>query len=62
MTAVTEAGAVVMPGSPGYYHHPKSVQDMVDMIAGRILDHLGVDSEMLQEWTGPEPAAYADSD
>ncbi len=62
MTAVTEAGAIVMPGSPGYYHQPKSVQDMVDMIAGRILDHLGVDSKLLQEWTGPEPAAYAETE
>lgn len=60
MTAVTEAGAVVLPGSPGYYQDPKSIQDLVDMIAGRILAHLGVDSEFLKEWTGPEPASYAD--
>lgn len=62
MTAVTEAGAIVLPGSPGYYHHPESVQDLVDMVAGRILDHLGVDSELLKEWTGPEPAEYAETD
>ncbi len=62
MTAVTEAGAIVLPGSPGYYHHPKSVQDMVDMIAGRILAHLGVDSALLKEWTGPEPATFAEQD
>lgn len=62
MTAVTEAGAIVLPGSPGYYHQPKSVQDLVDMIAGRILDHLGVDSDLLREWTGPEPATYAEID
>lgn len=62
MTAVTEAGAVVLPGSPGYYHQPKSVQDMVDMIAGRILDHLGVDSGLMKEWTGPEPAEYVEAD
>lgn len=62
MTAVTEAGAVVLPGSPGYYHQPKSVQDMVDMIAGRILDHLGVSTDMLQEWTGPEPPEYAETE
>lgn len=60
MTAVTEAGAVVLPGSPGYYHDPKSVQDLVDMVAGRILAHLGVDSSMLKEWTGPEPASYSE--
>ena len=62
MTAVTEAGAIVLPGSPGYYHRPESVQDLIDMIAGRILDHLGVESNLLKAWTGPEPAAYTDSD
>jgi 4-hydroxy-3-polyprenylbenzoate decarboxylase len=60
MTAVTEAGAIVLPGSPGFYHDPKSVQDLVDMVAGRILAHLGVDSTLMKEWTGPEPAGYAE--
>lgn len=62
MTAVTEAGAIVLPGSPGYYHRPSSVQDLVDMVAGRILSHLGVDSALLKEWTGPEPTVYAEQE
>jgi 4-hydroxy-3-polyprenylbenzoate decarboxylase len=62
MTAVTEAGGIVLPGSPGYYHRPSSIQDLVDMVAGRILSHLGVDSSLLKEWTGPEPAAYSEQD
>lgn len=62
MTAVTEAGAIVLPGSPGYYHRPSSVQDLVDMVAGRILSHLGVDSPLLKEWTGPEPPIYAEQE
>lgn len=62
MTAVTEAGAIVLPGSPGYYHRPDSVQDMVDMIAGRILAHLGIESIFLKAWTGPEPATYSERD
>ena len=37
MTAVTEAGAIVMPAMPGFYHHPESIQDLVDMVAGRVL-------------------------
>jgi 4-hydroxy-3-polyprenylbenzoate decarboxylase len=52
MTAVTEAGAVVMPAMPGFYHPPKSVDDLVDMIAGRVLDGLGVDSNLLKRWQG----------
>ena len=60
MTAVTEAGAIVLPGSPGFYHHPSSVQDLVDMVAGRVLSHLGVRTSLLTQWTGPEPAGYAE--
>jgi len=52
MTAVTEAGAIVMPAMPGFYHLPKSVDDLVDMIAGRVLDGLGVDSNLLKRWQG----------
>jgi 4-hydroxy-3-polyprenylbenzoate decarboxylase len=52
MTAVTEAGAIVMPAMPGFYHLPKSVDDLVDMIAGRVLDGLGVDSNLLRRWQG----------
>ena len=56
MVAVTEAGAIVMPAMPGFYHDPKSIQDLVDMVAGRVLAHLGVQSDMLKPWLGPDPA------
>lgn len=52
MIAVTEAGAIVMPAMPGFYHLPESVDDLVDMIAGRVLDGLGVDSNLLRRWQG----------
>ena len=52
MTAVTEAGAIVLPASPGFYHRPQSVQDLVDAVAGRILHHLGAGSELMKAWRG----------
>ena len=52
MTAVTKAGAIVLPASPGFYHNPKSINDLVDMISGRILYHLGLESDLLQVWNG----------
>ncbi len=52
MTAVTEAGAIVLPGSPGFYHHPESIDDLVDMVAGRILHHLGADDSLMLAWRG----------
>ena len=62
MTAVTEAGAIVLPASPGFYHSPKSIQDLVDGVAGRVIHHLGVTTPLLREWRGPQPSAYAPSD
>ena len=59
MTAVTEAGAVVLPASPCFYHHPVSIRDLVDAIAGRILHHLGVETQLAAEWRGPAPAEFA---
>lgn len=57
MTTVTEAGAVVMPAAPGLYHRPQSVEEMVDFIVFRILDHLGVRDPDAQRWmASPEPA------
>ena len=41
MLRVTDAGAVVLPASPGLYHHSKSVADLVDFVVDRILDHIG---------------------
>ena len=60
MTLVTEAGAIVLPGSPGFYHRPQSVQDLVDMVAGRILHHLGVDSDLTQAWQGIDDPPHRD--
>ena len=52
MVAATEAGAIVLPASPGFYHNPESIDDLIDMIAGRILYHLGLESDLLQVWGG----------
>ena len=52
MVAATEAGAIVLPASPGFYHNPETIDDLVDMIAGRILYHLGLESDLLQVWDG----------
>jgi 4-hydroxy-3-polyprenylbenzoate decarboxylase len=52
MLTVTEAGAEVLPAMPGFYHHPKSVDDLVDFIVGRILDRLGLESALVKRWRG----------
>ncbi len=50
MLKLSHAGAVIMPPNPGFYHHPQSVQDMVDFVVARILDHLKVEHALVQKW------------
>jgi 4-hydroxy-3-polyprenylbenzoate decarboxylase len=60
MTAVTEAGAIVLPASPGFYHRPQNINDLIDMVAGRILASLGIASPVMKPWLGPEPTSYSE--
>lgn len=50
MAAVTRAGAVVMPAMPGFYGLPRRVEDLVDFMVAKALDHLGVPNELLARW------------
>ncbi len=50
MTAVTRAGAVVLPAMPGWYHQPKSLDDLIDFVVSRICDQLGVENAMIPRW------------
>jgi len=50
LTLATEAGAIVLPAAPGFYHKPQSVRDLVDFVVQRVLDHLGVDSDLVKRW------------
>ena len=57
LVAVTEAGAVVIPAAPGFYHRPTSIAELVDFIVQRVLDQLGLDIEIARRWTGDECAS-----
>ena len=54
MLALCRAGAVVLPPMPGFYHAPRTVEDMVDFVVARILDHLGVPHQLVPRWSGAE--------
>jgi 4-hydroxy-3-polyprenylbenzoate decarboxylase len=60
MTRLTRAGATIMPAAPGFYHRPQSIDDMVDFVVARILDHLGVDHRLGKRWRSGEEPAPAD--
>jgi flavin prenyltransferase len=50
MQAIHEAGAVVLPASPGFYHGAESVADLVDFVVARICDQLGVANSLMTRW------------
>jgi 4-hydroxy-3-polyprenylbenzoate decarboxylase len=54
MLRLTHAGAIVMPAAPGFYHRPASIDDLVNFIVARVLDHLGVAHRLVARW-GSEP-------
>ncbi|MFT3848482.1 MAG: flavin prenyltransferase UbiX [Propionivibrio sp.] len=57
MLRLTRAGAVVLPPNPGFYHHPKSVDDLVDFVVARILDQVAVPHALMQRWGEQEEDA-----
>jgi len=50
LVAAAEAGATVLPAAPGFYHRPTQVQELVDFIVQRVLDHLEVDVQVAKRW------------
>ena len=50
MLKLARLGCVILPANPGFYHHPESVQDMVDFVVARILDHLEIPHHLMPRW------------
>ncbi|MEI6740410.1 MAG: flavin prenyltransferase UbiX [Gemmatimonadaceae bacterium] len=50
LTQVTRAGAIVIPAAPGFYHRPTSINELVDFMVARILDHLDVPHQLGKRW------------
>jgi flavin prenyltransferase len=50
LTQVTRAGAIVIPAAPGFYHRPTTIEELVDFIVARVLDHLQVDHTLGKRW------------
>lgn len=50
LTQVTEAGAIVIPAAPGFYHRPTKISELVDFIVQRVVDQLGLPIEIGKRW------------
>ena len=54
MLTLTRAGAIVLPASPGFYHRPNDIDDLVKFVVARVLDHLDVEHDLVPRWgSGP---------
>jgi flavin prenyltransferase len=54
LVTVTEAGAVVIPAAPGFYHRPSTIAELVDSIVQRVLDQLDLEIDIARRWTGDD--------
>ncbi len=50
MLKLTRMGAVVIPASPGFYHQPKTIEDLIDFVVARVLDQCGIDQDIMPRW------------
>jgi 4-hydroxy-3-polyprenylbenzoate decarboxylase len=60
LLALHDAGAVVLPASPGFYSAPTTLAQLVDFIAAKVLDAIGVEHDLITRWTGELGAARAE--
>jgi 4-hydroxy-3-polyprenylbenzoate decarboxylase len=52
MLRLARLGVTILPASPGFYHKPKTVEDLVNHVVGKVLDSLGLETNLFQRWTG----------
>ncbi len=50
MLKLSQMGVTIMPASPGFYHQPRSIDDLVNFVVARILDHIGVKHNLVSRW------------
>lgn len=62
MAAATEAGAIVAPANPGFYLLPQSLDDIIDFVAGRVLDLLAIEHDLNIRWGENEPSGTESTD
>jgi 4-hydroxy-3-polyprenylbenzoate decarboxylase len=52
LTRAAEAGAIILPAAPGFYHGPKTIDDLVDQVVTKITDRLGLRLDLIRRWGG----------
>jgi 4-hydroxy-3-polyprenylbenzoate decarboxylase len=52
MLKLSRLGVVILPASPGFYHAPMTIDDLVNHVVGKVLDLLGVEGDLFKRWAG----------
>jgi 4-hydroxy-3-polyprenylbenzoate decarboxylase len=52
MSKLADAGAVILPAMPGFYHRPKTMDDIIDHVVGKVLDQFDIDHGLFRRWGG----------
>ena len=55
MLKLARLGVMILPASPGFYFHPKTLSDLVDHVAGKTLNALGLEQNLFEKWRGQYP-------
>ena len=50
MLQLSQQGVTIMPAAPGFYHKPESIDDLIDFMVARVLDHLGLEQKLVARW------------
>jgi 4-hydroxy-3-polyprenylbenzoate decarboxylase len=52
LTTITEAGGVIIPAAPGFYHRPTKIEELVDFVVQRVIDQVGLEIQLAPRWNG----------
>jgi len=55
LSMAADMGAHILPPVPSFYHHPKTIEDIIDQTIGKIFDYFGIEHSLFQRWSGDRP-------
>jgi 4-hydroxy-3-polyprenylbenzoate decarboxylase len=60
MLTLSEMGVSIVPAMPAFYQGPETIEDLINFVAGKVLDTLGVDNDLYRRWNGPENSSVSE--